>query len=73
MTYFILILLIIYIWFFKILVLYRKSAKSRRRAERKKARGKKGSIYEEEYLYDSLRRLIERFNNTKGKYKISFF
>ncbi|CAB4380600.1 unnamed protein product [Rhizophagus irregularis] len=42
-----------------------KSAKSRRRAERKKARGKKGSIYEEEYLYDSLRRLIERFNSTK--------
>ncbi|RIA90959.1 IKI3 family-domain-containing protein, partial [Glomus cerebriforme] len=42
-----------------------KSAKSRRRAERKKARGKKGSIYEKEYLYDSLRRLIERFNNTK--------
>ncbi|GBB99437.1 hypothetical protein RclHR1_03520017 [Rhizophagus clarus] len=42
-----------------------KSAKSRRRTERKKARGKKGSIYEEEYLYDSLRRLIERFNDAK--------
>ncbi|CAJ0840947.1 17712_t:CDS:2, partial [Entrophospora sp. SA101] len=42
-----------------------KSAKSRRRAERKRARGKKGSIYEEEYLIDSLKRLIERFNNTQ--------
>ncbi|CAI2174276.1 9936_t:CDS:10 [Funneliformis geosporum] len=42
-----------------------KTAKSRRRAERKKARGKKGSIYEEEYLYDSLKRLIERFDNFK--------
>ncbi|CAG8446071.1 15447_t:CDS:10 [Acaulospora morrowiae] len=44
-----------------------KSAKSRRRAERKKARGKKGSIYEEEYLIDSLRRLIERFNATQAE------
>lgn len=54
------------------MLLYRKSAKSRRRNERKKARGKKGSIYEEEYLYDSLRRLIERFNDTKGEYKINY-
>ncbi|RHZ45275.1 hypothetical protein Glove_682g24 [Diversispora epigaea] len=42
-----------------------KSAKSRRRTERKKARGKKGSIYEEVYLLDSLKRLIERFNSTQ--------
>lgn len=45
---------------------YSKSAKSRRRQERKKARGKKGSIYEEGYLLDSLKRLIEKFNTTQG-------
>ncbi|CAG8662518.1 21729_t:CDS:10 [Cetraspora pellucida] len=44
-----------------------KSAKSRRRQERKKARGKKGSIYEEEYLIDSLKRLIGRFNTTQAE------
>ncbi|CAG8447568.1 10999_t:CDS:10 [Ambispora leptoticha] len=43
-----------------------KSAKSRRRDERKRARGKKGSIYEKEYLFDSLRRLKERFYNMQG-------
>ncbi|CAG8837882.1 14099_t:CDS:2, partial [Racocetra persica] len=43
-----------------------KSAKSRRRQERKKARGKKGSIYEEGYILDSLKRLIERFNTTQA-------
>jgi len=41
----------------------RKSSKSRRREERKKARGKKGSIYEEEYLVNSVGRLIERVNS----------
>ncbi|CAG8653137.1 11715_t:CDS:2, partial [Racocetra fulgida] len=46
---------------------YSKSAKSRRRQERKKARGKKGSIYEEGYLLDSLKRLIERFNTTQAQ------
>ncbi|CAG8480292.1 12289_t:CDS:10 [Ambispora gerdemannii] len=43
-----------------------KSAKSRRRDERKRARGKRGSVYEKEYLFDSLRRLKERFYNMQG-------
>lgn len=42
----------------------RKTAKNRRRQERKKARGKKGSVYEEEYLINSMRRLIERLDQT---------
>ncbi|KAL8808594.1 MAG: hypothetical protein Q9200_004213 [Gallowayella weberi] len=41
----------------------RRSSKNRRREERKRARGKKGSIYEEEYLVNSVRRLIERVNS----------
>ena len=40
----------------------RRSSKNRRREERKRAAGKKGSIYEEEYLANSIRRLIERIN-----------
>jgi elongator complex protein 1 len=42
----------------------RKTSKNRRREERKRARGKKGSVYEEEYLVNSIGRLIERVNNT---------
>ena len=42
----------------------RKTSKTRRREERKRARGKKGSVYEEEYLVASVRRLIERVNGT---------
>lgn len=38
----------------------RKTAKNKRREERKRARGKKGTIYEEEYLVKSTGRLIER-------------
>ncbi|KAK9365136.1 IKI3 family-domain-containing protein [Lipomyces kononenkoae] len=44
----------------------RRTAKNKRREERKRARGKKGSIYEEEYLVNSIRRLIERINETRG-------
>lgn len=40
----------------------RRSSKNRRREERKRARGKKGSVYEEEYLVSSVRRLVERVN-----------
>ncbi|EDN09096.1 conserved hypothetical protein [Histoplasma mississippiense (nom. inval.)] len=40
----------------------RKTSKTRRREERKRARGKKGTVYEEEYLVNSVRRLIERVN-----------
>jgi len=41
----------------------RKTSKNRRREERKRARGKKGSVYEEEYLVNSIGRLIERVNS----------
>lgn len=41
-----------------------KSSKNRRKEERKRARGKKGTVYEEEYLVNSVRRLVERVNNT---------
>ncbi|KAG8631344.1 hypothetical protein KVT40_000484 [Elsinoe batatas] len=40
----------------------RRSSKNRRREERKKARGKKGSVYEEEYLVASIGRLVDRLN-----------
>lgn len=41
----------------------RKTSKNRRREERKRARGKKGTVYEEEYLINSIARLIERLNS----------
>ena len=41
----------------------RRTSKNRRREERKRARGKKGSVYEEEYLVNSVARLIERVNS----------
>ncbi|KIW95354.1 uncharacterized protein Z519_03938 [Cladophialophora bantiana CBS 173.52] len=40
----------------------RKTSKTKRREERKRARGKKGSVYEEEYLVASVGRLIHRVN-----------
>lgn len=40
----------------------RRTAKNRRREERKRARGKQGSIYEEEYLVNSMGRLIDRLH-----------
>ncbi|KAA6410390.1 MAG: elongator complex 1 [Lasallia pustulata] len=40
----------------------RRTSKNRRREERKRARGKKGSVYEEEYLINSVGRLIDRVN-----------
>ena len=43
----------------------RKTSKTRRREERKRARGKKGSVYEEEYLVASVRRLVERVNGVQ--------
>ncbi|KAL4964770.1 Elongator subunit IKI3 [Aspergillus stella-maris] len=42
----------------------RQSSKNRRKEERKRARGKKGTVYEEEYLVNSVRRLIERVGGT---------
>lgn len=43
----------------------RRTAKNKRREERKRARGKKGTIYEEEYLVQSIGRLIERLDQTR--------
>lgn len=40
----------------------RKTSKTRRKEERKRAMGKKGSVYEEEYLISSVGRCIERVN-----------
>jgi elongator complex protein 1 len=45
----------------------RKTSRTRRREERKRARGKKGSVYEEEYLVGSVKRLIERVNGVHGE------
>ena len=41
----------------------RQTSKNKRREERKRARGKKGSVYEEEYLVNSVKRLVERVNS----------
>lgn len=45
----------------------RATSKNRRREEKKRARGRKGTVYEEEYLVNSVRRLIERVSTTKAE------
>ncbi|KAF5025006.1 hypothetical protein F66182_2957 [Fusarium sp. NRRL 66182] len=42
----------------------RATSKNRKREEKKRARGRKGTVYEEEYLVNSIRRLIERVSAT---------
>lgn len=42
----------------------RATSKNRRREEKKRARGRKGTVYEEEYLVNSVRRLVERVGAT---------
>lgn len=42
----------------------KKSGRSRRRQERQRAKGKKGTIWEEEYLVNSFRRLVDRLQST---------
>jgi len=49
--------------------LSRKTSKTKRREERKRARGKKGSVYEEEYLVGSVARLIQRVNGVHDEVK----
>lgn len=44
----------------------RKTSKKRRNEERKRAKGKKGSVYEEEYLVNSVGRLAERLSDVAG-------
>jgi elongator complex protein 1 len=45
----------------------RATSKNRRREERKRARGKKGSVYEEEYLVASVGRLVDRVESVRGE------
>jgi len=45
----------------------RATSKNRKREEKKRARGRKGTVYEEEYLVNSVRRLVERVESTKGE------
>ncbi|XDG03269.1 hypothetical protein ABKA04_002884 [Annulohypoxylon sp. FPYF3050] len=44
----------------------RATSKNRKREEKKRARGRKGTVYEEEYLVNSVRRLVERVEGTKA-------
>ncbi|KAI8060641.1 IKI3 family-domain-containing protein [Gilbertella persicaria] len=41
----------------------RKTSKLRKREERKRARGKKGTVFEEEYIVNSIKKLIEKASN----------
>lgn len=43
----------------------RRTVKNRKREERKRAKGRKGTIYEEEYLIGSVTRLVERLDRTQ--------
>jgi len=45
----------------------RATSKNRKREEKKRARGRKGTVYEEEYLVNSVRRLVERVEGNKGE------
>jgi elongator complex protein 1 len=45
----------------------RATSKNRRREEKKRARGRKGTVYEEEYLVNSVRRLVDRVEGAKGE------
>lgn len=45
----------------------RYTARLKKRNDRKRQRGKKGSVFEEEYLINSLRKLIVRVDATKCK------
>ncbi|EMR88930.1 putative elongator complex protein 1 protein [Botrytis cinerea BcDW1] len=45
----------------------RATSKNRRREERKRARGKKGSVYEEEYLVASVGRLMTRVEDSRSE------
>ena len=46
----------------------RKTSKLRRKEERKRARGKKGTVFEEEYIINSLKKLYEKASNMQSKF-----
>jgi elongator complex protein 1 len=50
----------------------RKTSKLRRKEERKRARGKKGTVFEEEYIVNSIKKLIEKCSNLQSKPFIFF-
>ena len=43
------------------------TARNRKREEKKRARGRKGTVYEEEYLVNSVRRLADRVADTRAE------
>jgi elongator complex protein 1 len=45
----------------------RATSKNRKREEKKRARGRKGTVYEEEYLVNSVRRLVERVGAARAE------
>lgn len=45
----------------------RATSKNRKREEKKRARGRKGTVYEAEYLVNSVRRLVQRVEGTKSE------
>ncbi|KAI8991763.1 IKI3 family-domain-containing protein [Mycotypha africana] len=45
----------------------RKTSKLRKKEERKRARGKKGTVYEEEYIVNSIKKLIEKASNMQSE------
>lgn len=45
----------------------RATSRNRRREEKKRARGRKGTVYEEEYLVNSVRRLVDRVGSVRGE------
>jgi elongator complex protein 1 len=45
----------------------RATSKNRKREEKKRARGRKGTVYEEEYLVNSVRRLVERVDGSRSE------
>lgn len=57
--------------FFDAMIRY--TARLKKRNDRKRQRGKKGSVFEEEYLINSLRKLIVRVDATKRKYCYAFY
>lgn len=46
----------------------RKTSKLRRKEERKRARGKKGTVFEEEYIVNSLKKLYEKASNLQNDF-----
>ncbi|KAG2231182.1 IKI3 family-domain-containing protein [Thamnidium elegans] len=46
----------------------RKTSKLRKKEERKRARGKKGTVFEEEYIVNSLKKLYEKASNLQNDF-----